>query len=251
MSRFIELLEKVGDTAPSPLGFAAATGRDDAAPQMALVALVTADDLVESPGVADADAAALLVETEFPMPDAAAGALEGRLWGVRLVPSPAAYTVEQVEALVEQGCDFVVFESMDSAASILNDEELGRVVVLNADADEETSRAVADLSFDAVLLGWAVTGRPLILGDLVGIQRVRRNVGQPFLIEAPDGLEPADVEALRNLGVDGLVVSVPPLERAAETRDAIHSLGKRQSRRQRSNALVPGASIEDDDHDHD
>ena len=251
MSRFIELLEKVGETAPSPLGFAAATGRDDAAPQMALVARVAADDLASDQGLAEADAAALLVETEFPLPDAAAAALKDRVWGVRLVPSPAGYTVEQVEALVEQGCDFVVFESMDSAAAVLNDEELGRVVVLDADADEETSRAVAGLPFDAVFMGLNATNRPMTLGDLVDIQKVRQRAGQPFLVEAPAGLEPADIEALRNLGVDGLLVSVPPLERAAETRDAIRSLRKRPSRRQRSNALVPGASIEDDDHDHD
>ena len=250
MSKFIELLERVGDTAPSPLGFAAATGRD-AALQMALLASVAAADVVEDPGIADADAAALLVETEYPLPDAAARVLKDKLWGVRLVPSPAAYTVEQVEALVEQGCDFVVLESMDSVAAILNDEDLGTVVVLAADADEETSRAVAGLSFDAVLLRSAVTSRPLTLGDLVNIQKVRRRAGQPFLVETPEVLAQADVKALRNLGVDGLVVSVPPLERAAETGAAIRSLKRPPSRRGRSNALVPGASIEDDDHDHD
>ncbi len=251
MSKFIELLERVGETAPAPLGFAAATDRDDAAPQIALIARVTGDDLAQDPQIAGADAAGLLVETKYPMPEAAAEALEDRLWGVRLVPSPAPCTVEQVETLVEQGCDFVVLESMDSAAEILNDEDLGKVLVLDADADEETSRAVAELAFDAVLLGSAVAGRPLTLGDLVHVQKVRRLAGQPFLVECAEGLDKADLEALRNLGVDGLIVAVPPLERAAETRDAIRSLRRRSPRRQRSNALVPGASIEDDDHDHD
>ena len=249
MSKFVELLERVGETAPSPLGFAAATADDDAAPQIALLGRVAAADVVEDPGLAGADASALLVETGFPLPDAAAEALADGLWGARLSPSPAAYTVEQVEALVEQGCDFVVFESMESAASILNDEDLGRVVTLAADVDEETARAVADLPFDAVLLRPDGVKSPLALGDLVAVQRVRRLAGQPFIVETSEGLARADLEALRNLGVDGLIVGVPPLERAAETAEAIRSLRKRPSRRQRSNALVPGASMEDDDAD--
>ena len=145
MSKFIELLEKVGETAPSPLGFAAATGRDTAAPQMVLAARVLAGDLADGPEIAGVDAAALLVETEYPLGDSVADALEDRLWGVRLTPSPSAYTVEQVEALVERGCDFVVVESMDTEAAVLNDDDLGRVVTLDVNADEEVARAVADL----------------------------------------------------------------------------------------------------------
>ena len=57
---------------------------------------------------------------------------------------------------------------------------------------------------------------------------------------------------MRNLGVEGLIVDVPPLEHAAETAAAIRSLRKRPARRRRANALVPGASIEDsDDYDDD
>ena len=252
MSRFIELLEKVGETAPAPLGFAAATGRAAAAPQIVLAARVLAGDLTDGPEVAAADAAALLVETEYPLPDAAAEALKDRLWGVRLTPSPSAYTVEQVEALVEQGCDFVVFESMDTEAAVLNDDDLGKIVTLDADVDEEVGRAVADLPFDAVLFRPGVGKGRLALSDLVAVQRVRRLAGQPFVVEAPEGLEKADVEAMRNLGVEGLIVDVPPAARAEKTAAAIRSLRKRPSRRRRSDALVPGASIEDDDdHYHD
>ena len=247
MSTFIELLEKVGETAPAPLGFAAATARDAAAPQIVLAARVLADELSERPEAATADAAALLVETGYPLPDTAAGALKDRLWGVRLTPSPLAYTLEQVEALVERGCDFVVFESMDTEAAVLNDDDLGKIVTLAADVDEEVARTVADLPFDAVGFRPGIGKGPLTLSDLVALQRVRRLVGQPFLVEAPEGLEQADVEAMRNLGVEGLIVNVPPLERAAETAAAISSLRKRPARRRRSNALVPGASIEDDD----
>ena len=251
MSRFIEVLEKVGETAPAPLGFAAATDRDDAVPQIVLAARVLAADVAEGPEVAAAEAAALLVETEYPLPDAAAEALEDRLWGVRLAPRPSTYTVEQVEGLVERGCDFVVFESLDTQAAVLNDDDLGKVVTLDVEADEEVARAVADLPFDAVLFRPDVGNGPLALSDLVALQRVRRLAGQPFLVEAAEGLGQADVEAMRNIGVDGLVVSVPPAERAAEAAAAIRSLRKRPSRRRRSDALVPGASIEDgDDHDH-
>lgn len=251
MSKFIELLKKVGETAPSPLGFAAATGSDDATPQIALVARVAASEVVKDPEVARVDSTALLVETGYPLPDAAAGALEGRLWGVRLVPSPAAYTAGQVAALVEQGCDFVVFESMDTKAAVLNDDDLGKMVMLGADVEEETARAVADLPFDAVLFHHGVGNRPLTLNDLVALQKVRRLAAQPFVVEASAGLEQADVEVMRNLGVQGLIVDVPPLERATETAEAIRSLRRRPPRRRRSNALVPGESIEGDDHDHD
>ena len=158
MSKFIELLEKVGETAPAPLGFAAATDRDDAVPQMVLAARVLAADVADGPEAA-AEVEALLVETEYPLPDGAAEALEDRLWGVRLAPRPSTYTVEQVEALVERGCDFVVFESMDTQAAVLNDDDLGKVVTLGSDVDEEVGRAVADLPFDAVLFRSRRRGR--------------------------------------------------------------------------------------------
>ena len=242
MSKFIELLERVGDTAPSPLGFAPAAGGDGAAPQIALAARVAAADAAKDPEIAS-DAGALLVETKYPLPDAAAGALEGRLWGVRLVP-PAAYTAEQVEALAEQGCDFVVIESMDSEAAILNDEDMGKVVVLGADAEEDTSRGVAGLPFDAVLFGPGVGSGPLTQGELVALQGVRRLAGKPFVVEAPEGLGKADAEVMRNMGVEGLMVDATCV---SETAAAIRSLRARPSRRRRSNALVPGASIEGGD----
>ena len=251
MSRFIEILEKSGEPAPSRLGFAPAVSRDAAPPQIALVARVLAEDLAKDPGLAEADAAALLVGAEYPIPEAAVQALEDRLWGVRLSPSPSTLTVEQAQALAKQGCDFVIFESMDTEAAVLNDEDMGKIVVLTAETDEETVRALAGLSVDAVLFGPGIRGEPLTVSDLVAVQKVRQNVGRLFLVETPDGLQQADVEAMRNLGVDGLIVNVPPLKRASEVKKAIASLPKRQAQRDRTNALVPGASMKDYDSEDD
>ena len=61
MSRFIELLEKTGERAPSRLGFAPAVSREAAPPQIPLVARVLAENLAKDPELAEADATALLV----------------------------------------------------------------------------------------------------------------------------------------------------------------------------------------------
>jgi hypothetical protein len=250
MSIFIEMLEKAGERAASPIGFAAAAGMDANPPQIVLAARVMEEDLAKKPTLAGAEAAALLVGGQCPISDAAASALEGRLWGVRLSP-PSTFTVDQAQALVNQGCDFIVFEGTDTEAAVLNDEELGKIVTLTADMDEEVARAIAGLSVDAVLFGPGVRGKPLTVGDLVPVQKVRQLVGQPFIVEVPDGLQQADVEAMRNLGVDGLIVDVPPLERVAEMKALIDALPRRPARRGRSDALVPGAATDAGDDEFD
>ena len=240
MSKFIEMLESAGERAPGPIGFGPAAARKPT-PQIVLVARVLEEELAGDPGLADADAVALLLGADYPLAEPAVTALKDKVWGVRL-SEPSVFSADQAKSLLENGCDFIVFESMETEAGALIEEDLGTVATVSPDLGEETVRATVALPLDAVLFGPAQRNQPLTVGDLVEVQRVRRLVSMPFIVEAPMGLGQADLQALRDLGVAGLIVDAPPLEKIAEVKALIEALPRPQRGRSRDSALVPYVS---------
>ena len=240
MSRFIDLMEKAGQQAPSPMGFTRHSGGPDMAPQIVLAARLRADDLKKEPGLAEANAEAFLVapsdeDTEL---SAVAESLGEQLWGVRLVQFSAA----QANQLMEKGCDFIVFESMETEAAVLNKEDLGKIVTLGPDLGEEVIRSACELPVDGILFS-PVRGT-LTVGSLVNIQRVRGITDKPFIVEAPEGLSQGDLEALRNLGVNGLIVDLTPLDKIEEVKGMIDSLPRRRPRRGHRDGVVPNVAAQ-------
>ena len=238
MSKLIELMERAGQQAPKPLGFAPAAELRDLAPQVVLLARLLPGDLKKDKSLAGASVDAFLVgpqSAEDPLLETAARSLGERPWGVRLVEFGAA----QVKQLMERGCDFIVFESMKTEAAVLNKEDLGTIVTLSHDLGEEVVRSVCELPVDAVLFSPAQRILPLTVESLAHIQRVRGLTDKPMMVEAPDGLGESDLEALRNLGIAAVIVDVPPVKRAEKVKKAIKSLPRRTQRRAEREALAP------------
>ena len=234
MSRFIDLLEKAGQQAPPSLGFARASGGQGPAPQIILVARLLPKDLAKAPGLAKADVDAFLVALDGEKLGAPKG-LRERLWGGRLEEFSSA----QVKQLTEKGCDFIVFESMDTEAAVLNEEDLGTIVTISSDLPEEVIRSTCELPVDAVLFSPSLRSLPLTVEQLVAIQRVRGLTDKHFIVEAPLGLGQADMEALRNLGVAGVIVDIPPLDKLSEVKGSIENLPRRKARPSQRDALIP------------
>ena len=62
MSSFIDLLSKMGDRPPSPMGFGASTRKTGGPPSIALIGRLTVDALAADPELAGTDVDALLVD---------------------------------------------------------------------------------------------------------------------------------------------------------------------------------------------
>jgi hypothetical protein len=240
MSKFIDMLEKIGQETPGQIGFGPLSMRQVATPQIILVARLLPGDLEKDPGLGEARADAFLVgpaSAEDPALDALAESIRNRVWGVRLEDFDSA----QAKQLSKRGCDFIVFESMATEAAVLNEEDLGKIVTVGSSLGEEVIRAVGELPVDGFLFGPALRTLPLTVQTLVDIQLVRGLVDKPFIVEAPLGLGQEDLEALRNLGIAGLIADIPPLDRIENLKEAADNLPKRRPRRRLRGALVPQA----------
>lgn len=239
MSKFIDMLEKVGQLAPTPMGFGAATRRNNAAPQMAVVGLVRPQSARD---VSDAQVDAFLVSLDSwdeGLLEQASDALGERLWGARV----SGLSKEQAASLKEKGCDFIVFDAEGTAAAVLNDEEMGKVLAIGGALDEETARAIQDMPIDAVLFTPGKEMVPLTVQRLIDIQQVRCMVDKSFLMAAPAALTPDDLEGLRNAGITGLLVEVPSADAVAGLKQSIEGLPRRKPRSVSREAIAPRAPV--------
>ena len=232
MSRLIDAIEKAGLQSTPPLGFGAAAGREQATPDLTLIESMRTEH-IDSQTAASSPADAIVVEGPVP-PDAVSQGLEGRIWGVR---SPS-FTLDHSIDLINSGCDFVVFESLETHAALLNDEGLGVIASVSTDMKEETARTLAELPVHGVLLTPPLRGFPLTIEDLMAVQAVRGLTDKPLLVEATEGLDSAALESLRLAGVDALIVGHES-GKAACVREAILALPRRRERPKHRSALVP------------
>lgn len=233
MSRLIDTIEKAGQQSAPPLGFGAAAGKEQAAPDMVLIESVRPDQVDDAAG---SPADAIVVEDRGAM-DGSPQGLEERIWGVR----SASFSLEQCTDLRDKGCDFVVFESLQTHAALLNDEDLGVIAAVPAGMDEESVRALVDLPVDGVLLTPPLNDLPLTMEALMEVQALRGLTDKPLLIEVSDGVDSATLESLRLAGVNALIVGHGSGE-AARVRQALLSLPRRRERPKPRGALVPHSS---------
>ena len=250
MSKFIDMLQRVGQQTFTPMGFGAAVRSSEGVSSMMLIGQVTLEDLTKAPGLSGAHVDALLVrltsweEGSF---DDIADSLKGRLWGVGM----SGFDEEQTEQLKAKGCDFIEFDADATAAAVLNDEDLGKVISVGPDLDEDIARAINELPIDGVIFTPAEGLLPLTVRKLIDIGLVCGPVDKPFVIEAPAGMGARDLEAIRNTGVAGLVVEISSLEEIGRTRKVIENLPRRKVGLGGRDVVIPqmttgpGASLSD------
>ena len=243
MSKLTDMLEKAGTQRPAPMGFGPASRQQTQIPQIVLVGQTTSTRLPSKAKVAKVEVDAFLVslETEDDATlDSVAGSLEQRVWGVRL----GDMTVALADRLREKGCDFIVFEAENTEAAVLTEEETGKIITVGPDVGEETARAIGEMPFDGALFSLEKGILPLTVRKLIDIQLVRGLVDKPFIMEAPAGLGREELEALRNVGIAGLLMDLSSPSAIAETRRAIEDLPSSRPRPGQREALVPVMSSE-------
>ena len=247
MSKFIDALTTAGQKSPTPMGFGSASGRGEGNPQIVLAARVLVAKVAKNPRLAEAHADAFLLGNNPTAP--VAKALKDRVWGVRA----ERWSADEGKRLIDSGCDFVVFESMDTEAGLLNEEHLGVVVTVNPEMGEEAIRALSELPVDGILFSPALRELPLTVGTAVEIQKVLGLMEKPLIVEAPDGIGRSDIELLRNLGVGGLFVGLDDMDhmdRVARIKADIQALPRPKPRRREHGALVPSSAGQGEVHDH-
>lgn len=240
MSRFLKRLEQISGAAPPPMGFGAARGQRT--PGMALVGLVSGDYSAGIALVADlAPDAALLTGAidAAAMSQAHQSLGKATPWGVRV----GSLTDEDAKAHGDGGCDLLAFPLQSTALGAVASDSIARILILEADIELERLRALDALPLDALLLPMTNITAPWTLGDLAAVTAVSRRVSKYILLEVAQPPGAAELVALRDAGVHGLVVDVAsaPAGSLAGLKTALLEMPRRRpGRRERATAVLPG-----------
>ena len=226
MSRFIDKLKRVSQAVPQPMGFGAKSVQEK--PKILTIASLAQADvngLVDYTAGADAgllhisnlsSGVKTLQKMRQIVPDIP--------WGGWL----RDVDWERREQMVKVDCDFLIFPAANTSLAILQNDEVGKILEVEASLSESLLKAVDELPVDAVLLAVEpgednfLTWRHLML-----FQRFAGLLAKPLLVSIPSSVTASELQTLWEVGVDGVIVEVgvgQPTGRLKELRQAIDKL---------------------------
>ena len=150
-----------------------------------------------------------------------------------------------IEQIVKVGCDFVIFPAADTSLAILQNDEVGKILEVEASLSEGLSRTIDELPVDAVLIaGEEKEDYFLTWQHLMLFWRFANSLAKPLLVSVPSTVVASELQVLWEAGVDGVVVEAGA-GGLKELRQAIDKLTFPPLRRRRkAEALLPYISAE-------
>ena len=261
MSKLLDKLDRIGRGRTTSLGFGSA-GRAEKLPAMAVVGVLTDSKayLREAAILSEVGADAVLVEGAIPgkaLTDLA-NKLESIPWG----PKVGELGVDEATSFGEAGCDFLAFGPEKALLGAMEGESTGYFLCIDPGMEERFLRTIEDLSVDGVLLPSSSIGLPLTVQHMMTLGVVREAFSKYLFLELPGPLSARELEGLRDMGIDGVVVnpSVLSKEDIEGMISSLKSLPKKQhNRSRRPDAVLPkpgmgfvaGPDIDIDDDDDD
>ncbi len=233
MSKLTELIGKLGRQSPQPLGFSALTSQTSSTPTMALIARSTASELASALDAVDSQVVdAVLLDR----PADQAVDEDAPIWGV----STRSLSDEDVAELVSSGCDFFIVDPRSAPAGVVSQHDCAMIVELAETVEWETALALRALGVDGSLNSTGGTASDIDFGTLVEIQRTAAAIGGAVLWEVAADVTTTALAALRDAGVDAVVVPLSDANLVASCAKAIRELPPRKPRRGREwTALSP------------
>jgi hypothetical protein len=236
LSKLSEKIKKVTRFASTPIGFGSATTAKE--PTMVLVGL--AKDAKEAADLAKRGADAVVVSNT--RPDAAKD-VPGTIAGAVI----AGKQDDEAKAYREGGFDFVVFDPNQASATALLDDQIGYVLTLPRDIDEQDMRALESFQLEAIDVGTIDGG--LTVRRQIEFRRIFALTRKPLWARVKGDLSVLELQALRDTNI--IVVAAEKAEDVEKLRTTIDALPPRVRRRdadERPTPLVPRTvSVEDDD----
>ena len=243
MSRFIDNLNRLLRAEPQPMGFKA-TQPALPRPRIQLVASLAQESVDHLAGyVAGADAGLLRiskVSSGAKTLQKISQTFSDIPWGGWLQDSG----LEKVKQMVKVGCDFVVFPAINTPLTILQNDEVGKILEVEVSLSEGLLRATNELPVDAVLIA-SEQGESYFLTwqHLMLFQRFADLLTKPLLVPVPSTVTASELQALWEAGVGGVVVEVrveQPQDRLKELHQAIDKLAFPSPRkREKAEPLLP------------
>ena len=257
MSKLLDKLDKASQLPPRRMGFVSST-TESASPPLVLIVRVDASSKVSIKDtsehadsiivrVAEVKDAESLSKQLAKLPDTLG-------WGVQAEVIKA----DQVGGLTENGCDFIVLRVEGTPVSVLNEENVTKVLSVDDDMEEQFLRVLEDVPTDSLLIE-TQPKEGLTIKDLMSYRSVLSCVSKPVMVCISANLTEGELTALQNVGVIGVLVdakTAKDVKQLAGLRKVIEALPPREDGdRRRVESLATklgsgvGQSISDPDDD--
>ena len=244
MSKLLDLLQRISDGSPAPLGFGAARATN--LPGMALVGLANRPGTGRRPrGVPDAASsldAVIVVGASGAEYLKQLGGLMGDLpWGPRL----AAPSSEDTQDSRDGGADLLAFGLDSAAAAVAGEDDLTRILTVSPDLSDRQLRAVSALPVDCFTLDMTAVSGPWTLQDLVTVGSLTRRTDKYVLLQVSAVPAREDLTGLRDMGVSGLILDLAGVsaQDLAGLKTVLLEMPRPRRRRDRSRSNAPAAGF--------
>jgi len=227
MSRFIDKLKRLSRTEAQTIGFRRSPDISPK-PRIQLVASLaqeSADNLVDY--VTGADAGMIRI-TKI---SSGTRALQKITQAVSDIPWGGWLQAEkqvEIKQIVKSGGDFIVFPAVTTPLAILQNDEIGRILEIEASTSEGLLRAANELPLDAVLIATEKSEDDVITWQhLMLFQRFADLLTKPLLVSIPSNVTEGELQALWEAGIKGVIIEVSaelPQDRFQELRQIIDRL---------------------------
>ena len=241
MSKLLDRLDKISQGTVKTLGFGAA-GRSEKVPSMAILGKIDnsskSEKAASSLAGIDADGAIIEGMTVEEVLTKVAPALDKVPWGLRLQELKG----DLASSYRERGCDFLAFGAGNALVGALGDEETGYLLCIAEDMEERYLPAIEDLPVNAVMMALDTAKQPLTLEHLLTIGAIRGAFSKYFLLEVSGAPDSGELEGLRDIGVDGLVVDAGSLSAKdlQALKERVLALPRKQiSKSDKASAVLP------------
>ena len=223
MSKFVDKLHNLSKSSVSPIGFHAAASEPKSS-AMLLVAGLSGVDAREAENITNSNVdAGLILNQDFKL-----GSLKQTAKTMGNVPLGVfikGMAEKKVNKLIGSGCDFVVFD-MKISATALQEEKIGKFLLIEPSLEQGLVRAINRLDIDGVFINRA--REPFITVEyLLVCQRFSDLLNKSLVVTLPSLITSVELSNLWEAGIDGLVVPPEqPIEAFAELRRMIDNLPK-------------------------
>ena len=234
MSRFIKKLNQEPQAEMPPMGFGRAPKTPK--PRLLLVAKVNQDNVTRAAVLVEgADALLLAVE------EAASGIKAFEKISRAVADIPSGILLEKnggMKTSAAAGVDFIAFPP-ETPLGIIEDEEVGKILVIETSMEKELLKVIGAMPLDAVLVsGEEMKRTPFTWHHSMLLRGIAALCGKPLLLSIAAETGRDELQMLWEAGIAGVVVEAKT-EKIKELRRIIDSLKPPSRKKGKARAIVP------------
>ena len=245
MSKLLDKIYKASQPTPRRMGFAIHRDEEKVPSMVLVLRLEDNGGRLLKKAHQEADATILSV-TQLPLKKDLRKDVEklpeSYPWGVQA----EAIQPKEIETLRKAGCDYLVFGIEGTPAPVLNEESIGKVLLIDTSLDETLMRVLDEVPTDAIFID-SDPEDSLTIKGLMFYRSMVSYVSKPVLIRVPLSLSEEELKALGNAGIAGIVLeprNAGDIKQVTRLRKVIESLPPREAEEEpRVETLVPQSAI--------